>query len=238
MSVKFVFVIGYLLVSAFAEEQTVEPEKLSQQEKEASAEAKVEVILGDVKINDENVNKEVVEDIENTDNGVKASASALTSLNFNFEELLAKWFKVCQQNKESDENKSDEEVENKKEKNNENLEDSAQSEETPSEEMKSPCIYSYNVHARSSVSARSSASASASSSFYFYDPKEDEENDEGENSEEPQESDDGVDEPQENEEQSTDVESNEVKEHCNQQNSEDKEPLKTEDETQVEEVEQ
>jgi len=107
MSIKFVFVIGFLLVSAFAEEQTVEPEKLSQQEKlskpekEASAEAKVEVNLGDVKMNEENVNKEVVEHIVNTDNGVKASASASTSFSFNFEEFLAKWFEACQRNKES-----------------------------------------------------------------------------------------------------------------------------------------
>jgi len=113
MSIKFVFVIGFLLVSAFAEEQTVEPEKPSQSEKiskpeqvsepekEASAEAKVEVNLGDVKINDENINKEVVEDIVNTDNGVKASASASTSFSFNFEEFLAKWFEACQRNKES-----------------------------------------------------------------------------------------------------------------------------------------
>ena len=86
MSIKFVFVIGFLLVSAFAEEQTVEPEKLSQQEKlskpekEASAEAKVEVNLGDVKMNDENVNKEIVEDIENTNNGVKASGKDIKKL--------------------------------------------------------------------------------------------------------------------------------------------------------------
>ena len=85
MSIKFLFVIGFLLVSALAEEQIVEPEKPSQSEKlsqpenvsepekEASAEAKVEVNLGDVEMNDENVNKEVVEDIENTENGVKAS---------------------------------------------------------------------------------------------------------------------------------------------------------------------
>ena len=126
--------------------------------------------------------------------------------------------------------------------------------ETPSEEVKSPCIYSFNVHARSSASTRSSASASASSSFYynFYDPKEEEEN----NAEEPQESDDDVDELKENiieGEQQSDVENVEVQEHCNQQNGEDKEliidepsvdkqsvekPLKTEDETQVEEVEQ
>ena len=85
MNIKFVFVIGFLLVSALAEDQTVEPEKplqpeklskpeqVSEPEKAASAEAKVEVNLGDVKMNDENVNKEIVEDIENTDNGVKAS---------------------------------------------------------------------------------------------------------------------------------------------------------------------
>ena len=78
MSIKFVFVIGFLLVSAFAEEQIVEPEKISElekvsePEKEASAEAKAEVKLGDVKT-EEILKKEVVENIENTDNGVKAS---------------------------------------------------------------------------------------------------------------------------------------------------------------------
>ena len=109
--------------------------------------------------------------------------------------------------------------------------------ENSAEEMKSPCNYYFNVYARSSSSARSSATASASSAFYFnfYHPKEDEGNGEDANAEEPQENDDG--------EQPFDVENIEVPEHCNQQNIEDKktsleEQLKTEDETQVEEVEQ
>jgi len=235
MSIKLVLVIGFLLVSALAEKQNVEPEKPSQSEKlskpekvsepekEASAEAKAEVNLGDVKIEDKNVNKKVFEEIENTENGLKASASASASFSFNFEEFLAKWFKACQQNKESSENESNKEEGNKNEENKQEAEDNAQSEENPIEEAKSPCIYSYNVH------ARSSASASASSSFYFYDPKEDEVND------------DGIDDLQKNvteQEQSVDAESNKVDEHCNQQNGEDKEQLQTEDETQAEEVEQ
>ena len=85
MSIKFIFVLGFLLVSAFAEQQNVEPEKSSQPEKvskpeieskpekEALAEAKAEVNFGDVKKDDESVNKEAVENIENADNGVKAS---------------------------------------------------------------------------------------------------------------------------------------------------------------------
>jgi len=261
MSIKFILVLGFLLVSAFAEEQNVEPEKSTQpgeileQEKEAIAEAKAEVNFGNLKKDDESLNKEVVEKIENVDNGVKASAKASACFNFNFEEFIAKLFEAFQQNKENDkvennddgksnENEINEEIENKKKEDNEEAEDNRQSEENPAEDVKSPFIYSHNVHARASASA----SSSSSSSFYFnfYDPKEEKEGDEGENKEKPQENNADDDESQEiveKFEQPIDVENVEVPDHCNQQNSGDKkpsleEPLKPEEETQVEEVEQ
>ena len=83
MSIKLTFVFGLLLASGWSQENISEPEQVSEADKvaevekvteptkEASAEA--EVNLGDVKISDENVNKEVAEDIENTDSRVKAS---------------------------------------------------------------------------------------------------------------------------------------------------------------------
>jgi len=256
MNIKYLFVLGFLSISVFAEEQIVEPEKPSQpekvSEKEALPEVKAEVNFEDAEKNDEIINKEVVENVENTDNGVKASASATASFNFNFEEFLAKWLQDCKQKKENNdegegnetnvEEKNKEAEKNKGAENNQEAEHNAQSEENSAEEMKSPCNYYFDVHARSSSSARSSATASASSAFYFnfYHPKEDEGNGKDANAEEPKENDDG--------EQPFDVENIEVPEHCNQQNSEDKEPLneellddeplKTEDETQVEEVEQ
>jgi len=270
MSIKFIIVLGFLLVSAFAEEQNVEPAKSShpgeilEQEKEAIAEAKAEVNFGDLKKDGKNLNKEVVEKIENVDNGVKASAKASASFNFNFEKLIAKLFEAFQQNKENDkvenndegksaENEINEEIENKKEEDNEEAEDNKQSEENPVEDDKSPFICSYNVHARASASASSSSSSSSSFNFNFYDPKEEKEGDENENEEiqdentdAPQDNDSVVDDLQENfeeNEQPIDVENVEVPEHCNQQKSEDKEPvieepLKPEEETQVEEVEQ
>jgi len=264
MSIKFILVLGFLLVSAFAEEQNVEPEKSTQpgeileQEKEAIAEAKAEVNFGNLKKDDESLNKEVVEKIENVDNGVKASAKASASFNFNFEELIAKLFEACKQNKENDkvenndegksnENEINEEIENKKEEDNEEAEDNKQSEENSAEENeKSPFINSYNVHARASALASSSSSSSSSFFFNLYDPKEEKEGDEGENTEKPQENNADDDESQEiveKFEQPIDVENVEVPDHCNQQNSGDKkpsleEPLKPEEETQVEEVEQ
>jgi len=261
MNIKFVLVLGFLSISVFAEEQIVEPEKPSQpekvSEKEALAEVKAEVNFGDVKKDDENINKEVVENVENTDNGIKASASASASFNFNFKKFLAKWLQDCkpkkENNSEGESNETNVEEENKKPEKNKEAEDSAQNEENPAEDVKSPRIYTYNVHARASASASSSSSASSSFYFNFNDPLEDEESNENENAEiqdentgAPQENDSVVDDLQENfeeNEQSIDVENVEVPEHCNQRNIGDKEPsvdepIKTEDETQVEEVEQ
>merc|ERR1719376_1498334 len=101
MSIKLTFVFGLLLASGWSQENISEPEQVSEADKvtEPTKEASAEVNLGDVKISDENVNKEVAEDIENTDSRVKASASA--SASFNFEEFLAKWLQSIQQNKEN-----------------------------------------------------------------------------------------------------------------------------------------
>ena len=118
--------------------------------------------------------------------------------------------------------------------------------------MKSPFNYYFNVHARSSASA----SASSSSSFYYNYAKDNKYNEDEITGvrEEPQESFEvnnesaNIEEKSENDEQSLDAENVKVKEHCNQKNSKNKElsvnkpsveePIKTEDETQVEEVKQ
>jgi len=252
MSIKLTFVFGLLLASGWTQEQVLEPEKVSEPEKvkepvkEASYEANAEVKFGDEKIDDDKLNKNVDEN-KKTENGVKASAKASASFSFNFEELLAKWFEACKQDKEIVKNENNNENKNKEE--GENIK---QSEETPSQDVKSPFIYSYNVHARASASS----SASSSSSYYynFYEPKKVEENSEDENTEEPQEN---VEENSENisnqadqnkvqeDEQTSDVELIEVPEHCNRQNGEPSVEelivdgaLKIEDDTQVEEVDQ
>jgi len=274
MSIKLTFVFGLLLASGWTQDQVLElkkvsepgnvsePVKISRLIEEASVEAKAETKLGNEKIEVGKLNKEVDENVEKTENGVKASASA--SVSFNFEEFLAKWLQDCKQNKEnnnegeSNENEINEEIENEKKEKNKVAEDKAQSEENQVEDVKSPFIYTYNVHARASASGSSSSSSSSSFYFNFNDPLEDGESNENknaeiqdENAEAPQESDDVADDLQKNfeeNEQPIDVENVEVPEHCNQQNSENKEPLveqplveqplQPEDETQVEEVEQ
>jgi len=242
MSMKVTFVFGLLLASGWTQEPIVEAENVSDSVKEAFVEGKSEVISGNEKTDDKNLNKEVDEKVEKTENGVKASAKASASFSFNFEEFIAKLFEALEKNK--DEN-NDEEEKKKEEDNIEEGENNVK--KNPAEEMRSPCNYCYNVH------ARSLASASSSSSFYynFYEPKKADKNNEVENAEEQQEN---VGENSENinnradqnkvqeDEQTSDVEPIRVTEHCNQQNGEDKEPsvdepLKTEDETQVEEVE-
>jgi len=272
MSIKLTFVFGLLLASGWTQEQILEPEKLLEPEKvsepekvlvhvkESSVDAKAEVNLGNEKTDDENMNKDVDENVMKNENGIKASASASAKFNFNFEEFIAKLFEAFEQNKEnnnegkSNENKINEEVENKKEEKNKEAEDNVQSAENEVKDEKSPFINSYNVHARASASS----SSSSSSSFYFNfnDPLEDKKSNENENAEiqdentgAPQENDDIVDDLQENfgeNEQPIDVENVEVPDHCNQQNSKHKEPLveeplktkESEDETKVEEVEQ
>jgi len=127
MSIKLTFVFGLLLASGWTQEQVSEPEKVLEPEnvlepiKEASVEALAEVNLGDEKIEDDKLNKEVDENVEKTENGLKVSASASSSFNFNFEEFIAKLFEAFQQNKEnnnkgkSNENDINKETENKKE---------------------------------------------------------------------------------------------------------------------------
>jgi len=82
--------------------------------------------------------------------------------------------------------------------------------------------------------------SSASSSFYynFHDPKDEDKSNENESTEEPKEND--ADELQENakeDERPIDVENVGVPEHCNRKNDENEEASKTEDETQVKDVE-
>jgi len=197
MSINITFVFGLLLASGWTQEQVLEPEKVSEPEngsesvKEASVDAKAEVNLGNKKVQDK-LNKEVDENVEKTQNGVKASASASSSFNFNFEEFIAKLFEAVQQNKE-----------NNNEGESKNAEDvNAESKENKAEDMKSP----FRVYAR--------ASTSASSSFYY---KFDGAKDENDVQEELNEN------AEENELPSE--EKSEVKEHCNEQNSEEKKPL-------------
>merc|ERR1712183_1115339 len=199
MKIKLLFFFGLLLASAWAEgnvvdaESVSDPEKVSEPEKVIAAEAKAEVNLGDLKCDDENVDKKVDENVEETENGVSASASASVSYNLDYgkwlKEYFAKWCEASQQKEETNE-------ENKEADNEEN-------EENSNEEIKSPFSFSFNVHSRASASAK--ASSSASSSFCIK-PVETEDN----NEEEIQ--------PQENVEQPTDAPITEVQEQsCNQQ---------------------
>ena len=73
MSIKLTFVFGLLLASGWTQEQVSEPENVLEPIKEASVEALAEVNLGDEKIEDDKLNKEVDENVEKTENGVKAS---------------------------------------------------------------------------------------------------------------------------------------------------------------------
>jgi len=111
MSIKLTFVFGLLLASGWTQDQVLEPKKISEPGnvsepvkisepiEEASVEAKAEVNLGNEKIEDGKLNKEVDKNVEKIGNGVKASASASSSFNFNFEEFLEKLLEVFEQNK-------------------------------------------------------------------------------------------------------------------------------------------
>jgi len=247
MSFKLTFIFGLLLASGWTQEQVLEPEKVLEPENVSEpVKAKAEVKLDDLEIDNENLNKKVDEKVEKTGNDVKASARASSSFNFNFEELLAKLFKAVQQNKETNK----EQLDSENAVNNEEVENNLPNKENPEEDVKFPFNYYFNVHARPSASAKST------SSFYFDYPKDEENNEDGitKVQEEPQENVEvnnegaNVEEKSENEEQLSDAENVKVEEHCNQQNSKNKEllvnkpsveePIKTEDETQVEEKEQ
>merc|ERR1712183_760960 len=150
MKIKLLFFFGLLLASAWAEGNVVEaesvsdPEKVSEPEKVIAAEAKAEVNLGDLKCDDENVDKKVDENVEQSENGVSASASASVSYNLDYgkwlKEYFAKWCEASQQKEENNE----------------------ENEENSVEEIKSPLSFSFNVHSRASASAKASASASSS----------------------------------------------------------------------------
>ena len=73
MSIKLIFVFGLLLASGWTQEEVLEPDKVSELVKESSVNAKAEVNLGNENIDDENLNKDVDENVEKTENGVKAS---------------------------------------------------------------------------------------------------------------------------------------------------------------------
>jgi len=64
MKIKLLFVFGLLLASAWAENE----------ENVIAGKAKADVDLGNLKSDDENVDKKVVENVEETENGVSASA--------------------------------------------------------------------------------------------------------------------------------------------------------------------
>ena len=85
MSIKLTFVFGLLLASGWAQEnisepeQVLEPEKVAEPEivtepaEEASVEAKADVDLGDSIVEGDNMKRNIDENVENTDNDVKAS---------------------------------------------------------------------------------------------------------------------------------------------------------------------
>merc|ERR1712183_407982 len=117
--------------------------------------------LGDLKCDDENVDKKVDENVEQSENGVSASASASVSYNLDYgkwlKEYFAKWCEASQQKEEKNE-------ENKEAENEENEENSV-------EETKSPFSFSFKVHSRASASA---------SSLFCIKPVETEDNNEEE----------------------------------------------------------
>ena len=71
MKIKFLFVFGFLLAAAWAED--LPKDKVAEPEKVIATEAAAEVNLGNLKSEDENVNKTVDENVEETENGVSAS---------------------------------------------------------------------------------------------------------------------------------------------------------------------
>ena len=71
MKIKFLFIFGLLLTSAWAEDTP--KDKVAEAENVIATEAAAEVDLGNLKSDDENVNKKVDENVEETENGVSAS---------------------------------------------------------------------------------------------------------------------------------------------------------------------
>merc|ERR1712202_81396 len=111
--IKFLFVFGLLLASAWAEgnvvdaESVSDPENVSEPKKLIAAEAKAEVDFGDLESDDENVDKKVDKKVVESENGISASASASVSYKFDygqkFEEFLAKWKEALKKEENTDE---------------------------------------------------------------------------------------------------------------------------------------
>ena len=73
MKIQFLFVFGLILASAWTDENVVGTEKVLEQDKVIGAEVKAKINLGDLKCDDENVDKKVDENVEQSENGVSAS---------------------------------------------------------------------------------------------------------------------------------------------------------------------
>merc|ERR1712168_975154 len=162
MSFKILFVFGLLVASSWAVPVPTEDEVLPKTDVlpedkvlPGSAKAAVEFNLGDLKCDDENVEKFVDEKVVNTENGVSASATAsvkvpMKVMKFDlkafFEKLNARWEEM---KKQIEENKISEKCENVDEiKDDESAEDN-----------KSPLKFSFRVC--STASAKASAKASS-----------------------------------------------------------------------------
>merc|ERR1712202_110619 len=91
--------------SAWAEDTP--KDKVAEAEEVIATEAAADVDLGNLKSDDENVDKKVDENVEETENGVSASASASVSYKFDygqkFEEYLAMWREAIKQKEENNE---------------------------------------------------------------------------------------------------------------------------------------
>merc|ERR1712202_6317 len=143
------FVFGLLIASSWTL-------PLLPEDKVVPASAKAVVELGDLKCDDENVEKFVDEKVVNTENGVSASAKAsvtvpMKAMKFDlkdfFEQLNAKWEEIKKQNEE---NKNFEKCENVDE-------NKVKTDDESAENNKGPIKFSFRVC--------STASAKASSRF-------------------------------------------------------------------------
>jgi len=162
MSFKILFVFGLLVASSWAVPVPTEDEVLPKTDVlpedevlPGSAKAAVEFNLGDLKCDDENVEKFVDEKVVNTENGVSASATAslkvpMKVMKFDlkefFDKLNARWEEM---KKKIEENKNSVKCENVDE----------SKEVDSAEKEKSPFRFSFRVC--STASAKASAKASS-----------------------------------------------------------------------------
>merc|ERR1712202_88512 len=151
MSFKILFVFGLLIASSWTL-------PLLPEDKVVPASAKAVVELGDLKCDDENVEKSVDEKVVNTENGVSASAKAsvkvpMKAMKFDLkdfsEQLNAKWEEIKKQNEE---NKNFEKCENVDE-------NKVKTDDESAENNKGPIKFSFRVC--STASAKASAKASS-----------------------------------------------------------------------------